>query len=124
MKESCIALTEPLDAAVVAVAHSAELAMPKRTSLPSMLPPGCVALCVWSTPKAGKPRVAALLRPDSHRDQHDKDDRHRRQDGPALARVAHHLAEGVAERSRNQQDRQHLQEVGQRRRDSRTDAPS
>ena len=39
VKESCIAFTEPLDAAVVAVAHSAELAMPKRTSLPSMLPP-------------------------------------------------------------------------------------
>ena len=39
-------LTEPLEAAVVAVAHSAELAMPKRTSLPSMLPPGWSALAV------------------------------------------------------------------------------
>ena len=44
VNESCIALTEPLEAAVVAVAHSAELAMPKRTSLPSMLPPDCSAL--------------------------------------------------------------------------------
>ena len=43
-------LTEPLEAAVVAVAHRAELAMPKRTSLPSMLPPDCSALAVWSTP--------------------------------------------------------------------------
>jgi hypothetical protein len=34
-----MALTEPLEAAVVAVAHSAELTMPKRVSLPSMLPP-------------------------------------------------------------------------------------
>ena len=37
--ESCIELTEPLLAAVVALAHSAEVAIPKRTSLPSMFPP-------------------------------------------------------------------------------------
>ena len=43
VNESCIELTEPFDAAVVALAHSAEFAMPKRTSLPSMLPPDCVA---------------------------------------------------------------------------------
>ncbi len=39
VKESCIALTEPFDAAVVAAAQSAEFAIPNRTSLPSMLPP-------------------------------------------------------------------------------------
>ena len=50
MNESCIELTEPFDAEVVATAHSAELATPKRTSLPSMLPPGLVALATWSTP--------------------------------------------------------------------------
>ena len=33
--------TEPLDAAVVAAAQSAESAMPKRVSLPSRLPPDC-----------------------------------------------------------------------------------
>ncbi len=33
-----MALTEPLEAAVVAVAQSAEPTTPKRTSLPSMLP--------------------------------------------------------------------------------------
>ena len=37
-------LTDPFDADVVAVAHNAELAMPKRTSLPSMLPPAWSAL--------------------------------------------------------------------------------
>ncbi len=37
VNESCIAFTEPLEAAVVAVAQIAELAMPKRSSLPSML---------------------------------------------------------------------------------------
>jgi len=43
VNESCIALTEPFDAAVVAVAHNVELTMPKRVSLPSMLPPACTA---------------------------------------------------------------------------------
>ena len=62
VKESCIELTEPFDADVVAVAHSAELTMPKRASLPSMLPPGCVTLAAWSTPRpasTGLPRLSA-----------------------------------------------------------------
>ena len=46
VNESCIELTEPFEAAVVAVAQSAELTMPKRVSLPSMLPPACVAVAV------------------------------------------------------------------------------
>ena len=40
---SWAALTEPLEAAVVAVAQIAELVIPNRTSLPSMLPPGAAA---------------------------------------------------------------------------------
>ena len=44
--------TDPFDAAVVAVAQSAELATPKRTSLPSMLPPGWRLLATESTPRA------------------------------------------------------------------------
>ena len=58
--------TEPLEADVVAVAQSAELVIPKRSSFPSMLPPGCMALAVWSTPSSGKHRVAALFRPHGH----------------------------------------------------------
>jgi hypothetical protein len=46
VNESCIAFTEPFEAAVVAVAQSAELAIPNRISLPSMLPPDCSALAV------------------------------------------------------------------------------
>ena len=38
VKLSCIALTEPLEAAVVAVAQSAEVPTPKRASFPSILP--------------------------------------------------------------------------------------
>ena len=37
VKLSCMELTEPFEAAVVATSHRLELAMPKRTSLPSML---------------------------------------------------------------------------------------
>ena len=43
VNESCIALTAPHDAAVVAQAQSAEFVIPKRVSLPSMLPPACVS---------------------------------------------------------------------------------
>jgi hypothetical protein len=46
--------TEPFEAEVVAVAQSAELAMPKRVSLPSMLPPASASFTVWSTPRAAK----------------------------------------------------------------------
>jgi hypothetical protein len=38
VNESCMALTAPQEASVVMVANRAELKMPKRTSLPSMLP--------------------------------------------------------------------------------------
>ena len=55
-------LTAPQLASVVTVANSAELAMPKRTSLPSMLPPGCSAL----GPLVGRQqRVAGAPRPST-----------------------------------------------------------
>ena len=41
MKLSCIELTAPSEEAVVTVANSADCPTPKRTSLPSMLPPDC-----------------------------------------------------------------------------------
>ena len=39
VKESCMPFTAPQLASVVTVANSAELAMPNRTSFPSMFPP-------------------------------------------------------------------------------------
>ena len=45
VSESCMALTAPHDAAVVMVANSDEATMPKRVSLPSILP------TVWSMPR-------------------------------------------------------------------------
>ena len=52
VNESCMPMTAPQDAAVVMAANKAVAAMPKRASLPSMLPPGCVALALWSAPSA------------------------------------------------------------------------
>ena len=46
VNESCQPLTAPQLASVVTVAKSAVLAMPNRTSFPSMLPPGEVAVAV------------------------------------------------------------------------------
>ena len=44
VNESCMPFTAPHEVAVVMVANNAEAAMPKRVSLPSMLPPDWVAL--------------------------------------------------------------------------------
>ena len=52
VNESCMLLTAPHDASVVTVAYRAELAIPKRTSLPSMFPPGLIADAARSTPRA------------------------------------------------------------------------
>ena len=46
VNESCQPLTAPQLASVVTVAKSAVLAMPNRTSFPSMLPPGDSAVAV------------------------------------------------------------------------------
>ena len=60
VKESCQPLMAPQLASVVTVANSALLAIPKRTSLPSMLPPGCIAVALWSVPaNRGFPRASA-----------------------------------------------------------------
>jgi hypothetical protein len=62
-EESCMALTAPQDAAVVTVANSAEALMPKRTSLPSMLPPLCSALALRVGAQRAQQRVALLAGP-------------------------------------------------------------
>ena len=52
MKEPCIALTEPFDAPVVNTAQTADSAVPKRTSLPSMLAPVTPMACISGLPAA------------------------------------------------------------------------
>ncbi len=50
-----MAFTAPQEAAVVTAANRLLAATPKRTSLPSMLPPACRLLAAWSTPSAVRP---------------------------------------------------------------------
>ena len=51
----------PQLASVVTVANNAELAMPKRVSLPSMLPPGCVPVLRLSMPEFRQDGITRLF---------------------------------------------------------------
>ena len=114
MNESCIELTEPFDADVVATAHSTEFATPKRVSLPSMLPPMIGGARDLVDAELGEHRVARRLQRVRGGQQRDEHDRHRRQQRPALPGVADHLPERVAKRRGNEQDREQFQEIRQR----------
>ena len=88
--------------------------MPKRTSLPSMLPP--------VEAHGGEGVVAARLRPVGDGDAGEEQHAHHGEDRPALALVADHAAEHVGERRADGEDRDHLHEVRQRASGSRRDA--
>ena len=61
-------------------------------------------------------RITGLLCGD-HADGHRHEDHeHGGEDGPALARVAHHLPERVTERARNHEDCEQLEKIRKRRR--------
>ncbi|KAG1241117.1 hypothetical protein G6F68_017003 [Rhizopus microsporus] len=64
----------------------------------------------------GRHGVGLLLKVGGAQGEDGEQHRHRRQDRDALAPAAHHLAEGEAQRGGDRQNRQHLQEVRQRRR--------
>ncbi len=108
VKLSCIALTAPQLASVVTVANSAEAATPKRTSLPSMLPPGM--------PSAWRLGLPAALRPIGEAGAGEEQHEHRGEDRPALPPVADRAAEHVRQPCAEREDRQHLDEVGPRAR--------
>ncbi len=94
-------LTEPLDVAAVTAAQVADAPMPKRVSLPSMLPPGCAPAPVRDRvdvrPGGRLLRHAPRLEGVDRGHHGHEDDHHHREDRPALSGVAHHLAEGVGE---------------------------
>ena len=71
--------------------------------------------------RAGLPRLSAHAASASSGDE---DDRHRGQQRPALPRVADHLAERVAQRGRDQQDREQSRGSSTAASGSRTGAPS
>src|SRR5580700_10285539 len=100
VKLSCMAFTAPHDAAVVTTANSEEAAMPKRTSLPSILPPVRPSALSASLPCASAQEQNA----------------HGGEDRPALAHIADHAAEHIGQSSADGEDRDDLHEVRQRRR--------
>ncbi len=62
----------------------------------------------------GEQRIALLLE-INHRERGDyEENRHRGQHRPTLAGVTDQAAEGMAQRARNEKNRQHLQKIGQR----------
>ena len=81
---------------------------------PCCRPAGARSRC-GPRPASRRPRLAARPRSTTARST-DEDHGHGREHRPSLAGVADHHAEGVAEGGGDQQDRQHLEEVRQRRR--------
>ena len=90
---SCMALTEPLLAAVVTTAHKAEDAMPKRTSLPLHISAGSLLAHPLIDAETAKVRVAGLLGPKHNRDDTEENKEHRGEDSQALPFVFHHTPE-------------------------------
>ena len=112
MKESCIALTAPQEAAVVIAANKADALMPKRVSLPSILPPGLqCARCLIDAERL-QFRMGLLLRDQHDSRHHDENGCHGAQHRPALPDVANHAAKRKTQPGRNQEDRQHLRKIG------------
>ena len=107
--------TAPQEASVVMVAKRAELKIPKRTSLPSMLPAAA------STPKACRRGLPA----DSAHQQIDpaqEDGGHGAPDRPPVALVFHHAPEVIGQAAGNQENGEHLDKVGEAASGSHTDA--
>ena len=113
VSESRAALTAPQEVTVVTAVHSEESAMPKRCSLPSMLPPVEPSKAWVRMPACVLRRGAVLLGDVDDADADDEHHHHRRVERPALAPVADHAAEGVGEGGRDDQDQQQLDEVGE-----------
>ena len=110
-KLSTVAFTAPARRIpVVTTANSADNGVPKRTSLPSMLPR------LPSTPSAASCGLPPGLppprrRPPRHSEQH----AHGRQQRPALALVADSTAERIGQPRTQYEDHDHLHEVRERR---------
>ncbi len=61
-------------------------------------------------------RVTASFSPHHHRDADDENKRHSPQDGAALTVITHRFTKGKTQCGRDEENRQHLHKVGQRRR--------
>ena len=87
--------------------------MPKRTSLPSMLPP--VAGVGGFGIDACQLGIAARFGQIGDKNAREEEKGHGAPDRPAMAWGAGHASEGVGEARRNGEDHQHLEEIGEGR---------
>jgi hypothetical protein len=119
VNESCIALTAPQDAAVVIGRKKGRIGDTEAHFLAFHVAVGqgggghARRIAVADLRQQG---IALLLEGDGGDGKGDEEQGHRGKHRPALAFVADDAAEGNAQRAGNQEDRQHLQEVHQRRR--------
>ncbi len=116
VKDSIALFTAPHEVTVVTVSNSAEPAMPKRCSLPSMLPPAGARDDVRV--QAGRVLRGRAVRLGDVGDRRGAEEHHHHHavDRVALTAVAGHPPVHEHERRRDDQHEQHLEEVGERRR--------
>ncbi len=109
-------LTLPFEAAVVAATHRVDAAMPKRDFFSFHVSARLLSASLLINAERREGRIANLFQMGAQKQQRHEDHEHRRKHGPPLARIPHHFAERVAQRARDHEDRQQLEEVRQRRR--------
>ncbi len=96
--ESCMLFTAPLEVPVVAEAKRAEAAMPKRASLPSMLPPACSGARGLIDALKRRQGVAMLLADEKPESRAARAKSASQPGCPTLAAVPDHDAERIGER--------------------------
>ena len=106
VSESCIALTAPVLVPVVPVMNKADIAWPKRTSLPSRLPAD------GSTPSAVRIGLPAASPSRRRRSPTTRKTAIADENRPALPDRADDAAEGEDRGDRDEQQRPDLEEVG------------
>ena len=117
VKLSCIAFTAPQLASVVTVANNADWTIPNRTSLPSMLPPGCVSVAADSTPRRAMTGLPACSRRTRRTRQRGRSRSWRRR-APSLAAVSFTiLPNGTGQAGRDEEDEARIwRKLAERRR--------
>ena len=109
VKMSCMALTAPQEAAVVMTANRADSGDAEADLLAFHIAAGRGR----APSRVGLPRG---FRPVADDDAGDEQHAHGGEDRPALALVADHAAEDIGQRGAEREDRDHLDEVRERRR--------
>ena len=106
--ESCMALTEPFEVCVVSVDHSADAVGTEALLLAFHVRPACR--------QPGHGGIRLRLRPHRRADEGQRERAHHAERQPGQFRPPGEAADHEHDRDRDQQDRDHLEQVAQRRR--------